>query len=353
MVTKYKIHMFNEARIKLTAWYLVIIMFISLLFSLIIYRDLSNEVDRFARSQRTRFINVMVSDRIERLVPPPIYIDEALIKETKERIIIMLFVLNGGILILSGVAGYFLAGRTLKPIKKMVDEQNRFVSDSSHELRTPLTSLKSSLEVALRDKKLTLTEAKTLLNENLEDVNRLQTLSDNLLKLSSGKSIDLEKSEVSTKKIIIQAIKNTQKIALKKNIEIKSKLSTGTTVYGKAEELIELFTILLDNAIKYSSEGSEVSISAKKHKKSISISVEDSGMGISDEDKKHIFDRFYRSDLARSHKDAGGFGLGLSIAKKIINSHGGTITVDSKIGSGTIFTVSLPLHIQEIFSNKQ
>src|SRR3989344_3853916 len=129
--------MFKSARLTLTAWYLAIIMVISIAFSLMIYRVLLIEVIRFERAQRVRI------ERRMQFFNSPIPVSLELIEEIKQRLIFRLFMVNIGIMVISGGLGYFLAGRTLKPIKEMVDEQNRFISDASHELRTPLTSLKS------------------------------------------------------------------------------------------------------------------------------------------------------------------------------------------------------------------
>ena len=149
--------MFNSARLKLTAWYLLGIMCISILFSSIIYRGLMSEVNRFEQIQRFRFERRLeegeiVPKTIIFKLPPPIPGSQELIEETEKRILIMLITVNAGIFIISGLLGYVLAGRTLKPIKEMMDEQNRFISDASHEFRTPLTSLKSGFEVFLRNK---------------------------------------------------------------------------------------------------------------------------------------------------------------------------------------------------------
>lgn len=130
--------MFKNARLKLTAWYLLIIMFISIAFSLVIYQGLMNEVHRFSRMQKLR---------IERILPPnptqPFFADEDLITEIQQRIIFGLGIINIIIFLTSGALGYFLAGKTLRPIQEIMEEQNRFISDASHELRTPLTALKS------------------------------------------------------------------------------------------------------------------------------------------------------------------------------------------------------------------
>ncbi len=183
--------MFHSARIKLTAWYLVIIMSISVFFSTFIYLGATREFDRILRIEQFRIVHPELGARyIQRpvwdtdTIPLPKSPDPALIQASKLRVIEGLAGINLIILALSAIAGYFLAGRTLRPIKNMVDEQNRFITDASHELNTPLTSLKTSIEVNLRDKKLNFEKSKQVLLSNLEEVNNLQALSDELIKIT-------------------------------------------------------------------------------------------------------------------------------------------------------------------------
>lgn len=331
--------MFKKTRLKLTAWYLLIIMFISIAFSLVIYRGLMSEVRRFSRIQRLR---------IERILPPdpvqPLFADEDLITEIQQRIIIELGIINIFILITSGALGYFLAGKTLRPIQEMVEEQNRFISDASHEFRTPLTALKSSLEVTLRDKNLSIEDAKKTMSENIKDVNDLQRLSDSLLQLSQyekpQQNVNFE--TVSLKQIINESVKKIEPLAARKNILIKNNL-VDINIKGNKYGLIDLFVILLDNAIKYSKAKSTININTKKIDHSVLISIEDQGIGIDKKDLSHLFDRFYRSDTARSKKEVDGYGLGLSIAKKIADQHKGSIIIESKLKKGTKVTVRLPI----------
>lgn len=341
--------MFNRARIKLTLWYLLIIMLISLSFSFVIYRFLTSEIDRALRMEKMRQQGYIPAKKFliqfdeptspkEVVIAPP---NPEVLEEAKDRILMMLIIINVGILGLSGVAGYLLAGLTLKPIKKMVDEQNRFITDASHELRTPLTSLKSEIEVNLRDKKLTLTEAKKLLESNLEEVNNLQYLSDNLMKLAKTHTPNDAKMEsVSILKISNGAIKKVEKMAKKKNISIENKIE-DINITADRQALTELFVIFLDNAIKYSQNDTRVEMSSVKQADSVSIEIKDQGVGIEKNDLPFLFDRFYRADKARS-KD--GFGLGLSIAKEIVDKHNGAIEVKSKLNSGTTFNIKLPLN---------
>src|SRR5665213_2457688 len=131
--------MFHSARLKLTAWYLLIIMMISMLFSLVIYQGTTNELERSLHAQQYRMYSRSHPD-LPPILPTDIdhfSIDPQLMQDEANRIALALILINLGIFILAGGAGYFLAGRTLRPIQIMVDEQNRFITDASHELRTP------------------------------------------------------------------------------------------------------------------------------------------------------------------------------------------------------------------------
>ena len=200
--------MFQNARIKLTLWYLLIIMLVSGFFSLIVYRGFTKELGRGFRYQSMhnlpeRRILIERQGGFTRILPFVIYPDEIppdevieIINLAKRRFAIQLAIINGAIFVLAGTAGYFLAGKTLQPIEVMVDEQKRFVADASHELRTPLTSMKTEVEVALRDKKLKLVDAKELLKSNLSEIDKMKYFSDNLLSLSrydsNGRGLPME-----------------------------------------------------------------------------------------------------------------------------------------------------------------
>ncbi|MDE2590442.1 MAG: hypothetical protein KGL95_12355, partial [Patescibacteria group bacterium] len=162
--------MFQSARLKLTTWYLLIIMVISLAFSFVIYAGSTNEYGRLLRMQKFHQdhpefqLRILQGNNIQiEQLPEPSPVDTQVIEDAEFRLLERLGIVNLIILVLSAGAGYFLAGRTLKPIKQMVDDQNRFITDASHELNTPLTSLRTGIEVNLRDKKLTLSKAKEVL----------------------------------------------------------------------------------------------------------------------------------------------------------------------------------------------
>lgn len=306
--------MFRRARIKLTAYYLAIIMAISVFFSLTIYRSATFELQRIGTRQ---------AQRRPMIGAPPI-LDPEVIDEAKRRIALSLLATNVVILGLSAASGYFLAGKTLEPIRKNVEKQKEFIGSASHELRTPLTSLKTEIEVGLRDKKLTAATARKIFISDLEEINKMQKLSNYLLRLNrleTGKKV-FEMSRVDLKKVAVNAIsKRNVKSDLKKSV-----------VIGNKDALSELVGILLDNAFKYSPKDKSVSIKVKDKQ----IEVADKGIGIPKSDLPYIFDRFYRSDKSRT-KD--GYGLGLSIAKQIADLHGAKIKVESKLGVGSTFKV--------------
>jgi signal transduction histidine kinase len=315
-------------------------MTISITFSVAMYGVLTHEVQRFDRMQRLRFEREV--NYTEMMPPPPFVPDPQLIQETQTRVGESLVLINLAILLVAGFFGYVLSGLTLKPIQDMVDSQTRFVSDASHELRTPLTALKSSMEVFLRDKNATFAQARDLIKDSVHDVDDLADLSHDLLQLSQYENISkgYALTAISTADFIKKAVENVQPLASQKNIVLKNEV-VGYLVKGNEHSLKELFVILLDNAIKYSEKDTTIIISEKAHDKKLTIEVADQGVGISSEQLPNIFDRFYRGDSSRSKDKASGYGLGLAIAKKIVQLNKGQISVLSSVGKGSVFSVSL------------
>jgi len=342
--------MFHSARLQLTAWYLLIIMAISISFSAFIYFGATREYDRIIRIEQYRVRHPAQPGIISQNPPSELDLfslspqqDNELIDWARLRALEALFGVNVIILFLSALAGYFLAGRTLQPIKNMLDEQNRFITDASHELNTPLTALKTSLEVNLRDKQLNLEKAKGVLKSNLEDVNNLQSLSEELMGLImyQKQNGNFKITKVALLEVIKAAVERTQSLAEKKKINTTVD-GPKTFIMGDEKSLRELLVILLDNAIKYTDNKATISLRVKKEDLAVNLIVKDGGIGIKKEDLPHIFDRFYRVDRSRTKQNVGGYGLGLSIAKRIVALHNGSIRVESKIGKGSSFIVSFP-----------
>jgi signal transduction histidine kinase len=316
---------FQTARLRLTVWYVIISLFLNIFFSIGIYFGITRGANPPWSHPQTRY----------RFGPPRQFNDHHLI--------FIIVLVHGIIFIISVGAGYFLAGKTLREIKEMMDEQNRFITGASHELKTPITALRTQFEAALLDEKtLDLKKAKSLIKSGHEEIINLQNLAENLLELSHvhNQQGALKMERLSLLDIIETALKRVVLLAKQKRITINTSEINDYQLYGERQRLIELFVILLDNAIKYSPQDSGVAILSRKTDRSLIIQVKDTGIGIRKKDLQHIFDTFYRTDTSRSQTR--GFGLGLSIAKEIVTAHKGTIDVTSTHGSGTTFTVRLP-----------
>jgi signal transduction histidine kinase len=271
-------NIFNSARLKLTLYYVLTMMTISLSFSILLYQGATMELRRSLRTQALRFV-----PRYDRLIPYSVVTepDEAVFHDARNRIIVQLIALDSAILIFSSLASYVLAGKTLKPIEQVMEDQKRFVSDASHELRTPLTAMRTEIEVLLREKKISAEDTREILQSNLEEVDKMRSLSDYLLKLTKydTKEQTLPTEELRVSPLIASVIKNVKTLAQAKHVTIEEDIA-DTTVTGNKISLIELFTILLDNAIKYSNEGDVVTIRAGRRKKSVCFEVQDHGAGI-------------------------------------------------------------------------
>lgn len=333
--------MFTKARIKLTAQYVTIIMLVSFSFSAFLYRSISSDFQR-----RLNVIESRLSEKAPRgwRMQGPVH--EYFLQDLHDArtgLFLMLTYANGMIFLLSSAAGYYLAGKTLTPIEKAMNKQKRFIADAGHELKTPLTALQTSIEVALRDKKLSLKDAKKVLKEGLDDVGGLNKLANDLIKMTlyqTGQNFTREK--VNVKHIVTGMRKKINPIAKERGVKVKYEVS-GITMNANLESVEKLLTILMDNAIKYTPKGGKVTLSMRKRSRNLVIKVEDSGVGIAKKDIKRIFERFYRVDSSRSKVKVEGYGLGLSMAKQIVNLHNGIIKVKSKKGKGSTFTIRLPL----------
>ena len=313
------------------------IMAISVIFSLIIYRVQSNEPERILLRQR---ILIERGGFLRSGFGPPT-LEPEILAEARNRLILNLFLINLGVLVVSGGAAYFLAGRTLKPIEEAVEDQKRFIADASHELRTPLTTMKTELEVNLRSKGLG-QESKKILGSNLEEVDKLAYLSDKLLRLSRYEQKEgLTFSQVSLKEALEEAIKKLSGLTKSKKIEIVKNLEE-VNIQGDFAALAEGFGTILDNAVKYSPKESKVNVDLQSKGGYAVVKIQDFGVGIKNSELPHIFDRFYRADTSRTKEKVEGFGLGLSIAKAAIEKHSGKIEVESTPGTDTTFTVELP-----------
>ena len=337
--------MFKSATVKLTTWYLAILIAISLLFSVVIYSIASSEVGN-------RIGILETSPKFSFSVGNPTLFNtyrNIQVSEARANLITSLTITNICIWIAGGIGSYYLARRSLKPIEEAHEAQSRFTSDASHELRTPLASMKTEIEVALRDSALKKEEMRELLESNLEEVDKLTKLSHMLLQLSR-----LDHNNIPREKVLLNEL-ITHTVAHLNKSHGRIRIDEGKThpVLANAFSIEELLGILLDNALKYSPENSQVTVSFVNRKDLAGFEVINGGEGISAEILPHIFDRFYRADSSRTGGDKKGYGLGLSLAKKIVELSEGELSVASAPKHETTFTVLLPIFSDSKAKNQQ
>ena len=226
---------------------------------------------------------------------------------------------------------------TLEKLRKQLTE------DVAHELRTPITILQSYLEA--------MTEgiwdaSQERLQSCYDEVVRIGTLVgelENLAKLEND-NLKLDKQRMNLRTVIEQVVSTFEAESMNKKLTIDIE-GSNTELYADHSRIKQVIVNLLSNAIKYSREGCSITIEMFEHKDINGFSVKDNGIGIPQEELPYIFERFYRADKSRN-RTTGGSGIGLTIVKSIIQAHGGRVTVESKLGEGSIFTVSLPIQIK-------
>lgn len=295
------------------------------------------------------------------------------------------------IFIVSLVAAYVIAGRALSPVDRMMDdvraisdgrslhrrlpveEHNdeiarlavtlnamigrletsfgalrRFTADASHELKTPLTVLRASVERAMNHG-ISQHERMVALEESLQETARMSDLVDSLLTLArfdEGR-FDLHRERIELEPLVHDVFETATILGEIAGLDVQLAVAEAASVSGDRERLRQLFLNLVTNAIKYTPPGGRVELSLSRRLDAITFSVRDTGMGISAADLPFVFERFWRADRARSRRAAGeggggGFGLGLAICQWIAQAHGGSLAVQSRLGRGSTFTVTLP-----------
>ncbi|HEM2547480.1 TPA: HAMP domain-containing histidine kinase [Streptococcus suis] len=238
-------------------------------------------------------------------------------------------------------ASIYLSNISMKPILISYQKQKDFVENASHELRTPLAVLQNRLESLFRNPEATILDSSESIGSSLEEVRNMRLLTTNLLNLArrdDGLKADLVEVPAS---YFDEIFENYSIVAEENGKSLTVNNLIHQTVRTDKVLLKQLLTILFDNAIKYSDEDGVITLTANVKDRHLYFTVADNGLGISDADKKKIFDRFYRVDKART-RQKGGFGLGLSLAKQIIKTLNGHISVRDNKPKGTIFEVRLP-----------
>jgi two-component system, OmpR family, sensor histidine kinase CiaH len=254
---------------------------------------------------------------------------------------LFLVLLVGGLaaVALAIAAGWMYAERALVPIRDSLRRQREFAADASHELRTPLTVLRASVEDLRRNPKQPVSEVGTALEDMTAEVDHMTELVEGLLLLARADSgvLELQREEVDLADAAAAALGELTPVAQEHGVRL-SLDAQPTPIMGDFGRLRQLAVILVDNAIRHAGGPAEVSVEVRRDGGSALLRVDDSGRGISPEDRAHVFERFWRTPDA----PAGGLGLGLAIASWIVERHGGSLDVTERPGGGARFEVRLP-----------
>ena len=253
--------------------------------------------------------------------------------------------------ILSILASLYLARVSVKPLLESMQKQQSFVENASHELRTPLAVLQNRLETLFRKPEATILESSESIASSLEEVRNMRFLTTNLLNLARrDDGIKPELGEVEPD-FFNTIFTNYEMIASENDRVFRFSNRVHRTIITDKLLLKQLMTILFDNAVKYTEEEGDIYFEISTTERSLHLTVADNGIGISAADKKKIFDRFYRVDKART-RQKGGFGLGLSLAKQIVDALKGSINVKDNKPNGTVFEVKIAISTPSKRKNK-
>lgn len=268
-------------------------------------------------------------------------------------LVTLLLLLGCGGLVIAALGGFLLARRALLPARLAHQRQRAFIADASHELRTPLTILRADAEVLLRGRNRLPPDDTILLEDVVTEARHMAGLADSMLSLARMESGEnhLEQEVLDLSEMAAAATRRVTALASEQHVVLRTEITAPILVIGDRLLLDEAVLILLDNAIKYNRPGGAVVVGTRCQGEKAYLTVRDTGIGMAPEHLAHLGERFYRVDKARS-REAGGAGLGVSIARGIANRHRGSLRYTSTPGEGTEATLILPLaRIREAVSH--
>jgi signal transduction histidine kinase len=275
------------------------------------------------------------------------------VEQQAQRLLIQLVLGSAALLLFSIGGGWMLAGLATRPIRTALEQQRQFIDDAAHQIGTPLTIIQARAELALQtdmedEKTVTLGSGRHVLRNSLLEVidesQRLHLLARELLTLArlDRGQLDIKQDLLALNEVLDEVYQQIRPLAITSGLEARLEVPPEVvTVCGDFERLCELILILVDNAIKYTPQGGKVTLALVNTGTQAQVQVRDSGLGIAPEDLPHIFERFYRihSDKLTNIR---GHGLGLAIARRLVEVHRGSLNAESGIGQGTTMTVTLP-----------
>lgn len=239
-----------------------------------------------------------------------------------------------------GTGSWWLAGRSLRPAQVAWDRQQTFIAAAGHELRAPLTLLRASAEVALRQTATDDTDQQELLGDVLQECDHLTRLVDDMLLLSrldTGR-LELKVQAVDLAEFFASLDRQVRRLAREREVHLTVGAVSGA-VWADPARLRQVFLILIDNALRFTSSGGTISLGVRPNGRGMHLTVADTGRGIPPEALPHVFERFYQVDPAQTGQNTG---LGLAIAKALVEAHRGSITLTSRVGQGTRVEITWP-----------
>lgn len=283
----------------------------------------------------TRFDEIPITEKLYQIT----FLNVTDSHKTLMQLLITFVIIGAATLVgVLGTSVYF-AKQAVKPIEQSYEKQQQFIQDASHELKTPLSSIRSNLDVLYANPYERVKEQEKWLGFISDEIQRMSRLVGDLLYLAKceyGQNT-LTKTPVDMSKLIDDVTTFVEAIAFEKNVRIIGEITPNIFIQGDEDKVLQVIKILFDNAIKYTDTGGWVKAHLMQNKHQIVFQIINTGAGISHEHIDHIFDRFYRADASRKHD--GGYGLGLSIAKSILESMDATIDVESTPKEKTTFAV--------------